>query len=120
MHTQEKERRWRTLVADTFWTLFERFMKVFAKEAGEFLDFLGKHLKVAMMFLVIFATGMATAWLGNWMMGLSPNFKLGGMMLTAVGYVCLLIDGLWLTNVVLPWVPALKRWMESQTPQDGA
>lgn len=120
MHTHEKERRWRTLVADTFWTVFQRSMKVFAQQGGDYLEFLGKHLKVMAMFITILVTAAASHWLAGWLTGLDPSFKPTAMLINALGYVCLLIDGLWLTNVVVPWVPALKRWINRQTPRNGA
>lgn len=120
MHTHEKERRWRTLVADTFWTLLERSMKVLVQQGGQFLDFLGSRLKVLAMFATILMTAAASHWVAGWLTGLDPSFKPSAMLLNAVGYVCLLIDGLWLTNVVVPWVPALKRWIDRQSSRNGA
>ncbi len=112
MKKRDKERRWRFLTNDT--------LHLMGAEVNEFAVFLVRHLKTMAMFVTLLVTAAITHWVAGRLMDGDPSLKPTALVLNAVGFVCLLVDCLWLTNVVLPWVPVLRRWIQRQGPGNGA
>lgn len=112
MKNREKERRWRFLTNDT--------LDLMGAEVNEFAVFLVRHMKTMAMFVTLLVTAAITHWAADLLMDGHPSLKPTALVLDAVGFVCLLVDCLWLTNVVVPWVPVLQRWIQRQGAGNGA
>lgn len=99
--TETEKRRWRVLNEDTIETL--------NKEYNEFIVFLAKHVKSTSIFIVLLVTAVTSHVLADWLFTVSKATVPTAFFLTAVGFVCLVMDGLWLLGMVVPWRKA-ARW----------
>lgn len=108
--TKEKMRRWRLLTDDT--------LKKIHAEFNDLTLFVVSHVKTVLIFIVLLCTAWLTHKMGNAMLDHDPTMWFAAFLLRTVSNVCLLADVLWLSNKVLPWVPALKRWIDRHSKSD--
>jgi|GEM_PF-3855076 hypothetical protein len=98
-----KIRRWRLVTRDTW-----REVRLAVNET---LVFAVRQVKVLALFSVILLTSLALNWLSQTLVAIDQKLWLMARVLDALGWFGFAVDALWLSNVMCPWVPAVKRWM---------
>lgn len=92
---ETERRRWRVLNEDT--------IEILNKEYNEFVVFVARHLKSTCIFVVLLVTAVLTHLLSAYLLSASHATVPTAYFLNIVGFVCLVMDGLWLTRIVIPW-----------------
>ena len=105
-----KTRRWRApWVHARTWVVLKR-------EINAYLVFLITHVRT----LLVFVTVLVTAYLTNELSALlfeDGKHLAMAWMLSGLSHLLLLTDILFVTNLVVPWVPRVKKWIDrNQNP----
>lgn len=99
--------------------LTARTRQLVLQEVNDVTAFAVKQAGTTVKFVIVLAAAALFHWFAAGVVAIDPTLKSVAAVLSAAGNICLLIDALWLTNLVFPWVPILKRWIARETSRQG-
>ncbi|MCD9046749.1 hypothetical protein [Luteimonas sp. MHLX1A] len=87
-----------------------RTLAVLRQELNAYLVFPFKHARTFLVFVTILVTSYVSSELSE-VLSSSDTHRAMAWMLEGLSMLLLLVDVLFVSSMVVPWVPAVKKWI---------